>query len=68
MFGIDLVSSVATMSKIYIYTSSTSSSLEVRNGTDRVQQLIRGAGYADRMEVVYVDLQTPEERNKVAFV
>ena len=67
MFGLRACScsvSVA-MSKIYIYTSSTSSSLEVRNGTDRVQQLIRGAGFADRMEIVYVDLQTAEERNKV---
>jgi hypothetical protein len=53
------------MSKIFVYTSSTSSSIEVRNGTDRVQQLIRGCGYFDRVEVVFVDLQSAEERNKV---
>lgn len=51
------------MSSIKVYTSSTSSNLKIRNGTDRVKALLAAIGV--QAEVIFADLMPAEERAKV---
>jgi hypothetical protein len=51
------------MTDIKVYTSSTSSNLAIRSGTDRVKAILAAIGVTP--EIVYADLLTAEERTKV---
>lgn len=67
------------MADIFVYTSSTSSNLQVRGGiflmsldflfiqdTERSQLLISGLGFKDRMKVVFLDMEENKDlRQKV---